>query len=359
MRHCLVIALLAFAAAATSGCATIGYYAQSFAGQYEVLAKRRPIAAVVADPATPIRIRGRLELVGRLREFAAAKLDLPAQGSYASYAAIGRRYVVWNVFATPALSLDPIQSCFPVIGCLSYRGYFSAEGAARHARTLETRGHDVYVGGVAAYSTLGWFDDPVLDTMITWSDTQVARFLFHELAHQKLYVRDDTAFNEAYAEAVAESGVDAWLAATASPDARQAHAQEQRHDGAILTLIATVRDELRTLYSSPAGPDDKRRHKALILTSLRDRYERLRAAGGKDTGYDSWMSSGVNNAKIAAVATYHDDVPAFRNLLAAVSGDFPAFHRASARIGALRPEQRRTCLDGLKVVGPAFLARCQ
>lgn len=341
-----------------TGCTTLGYYTQSIAGQMEILAKRRPIDAVMNDPALPAATRHRLVLVTELRRFASAELKLPDNDSYRDYAALGRRFVVWNVFATPELSLEPLRSCFLVVGCLSYRGYFREQAARTYARGLEEAGNDVYVGGVAAYSTLGWFDDPVLDTMLPWSEVQTARFIFHELAHQQLYVPDDSAFNEAFAEAAADEGIRRWLAAIGDPQRRQRYGAETAHDRQFVDLVIQAKGELAGLYGSNGSLDEKRRGKAGILAALRNGYDTLRAAWGGDTSYDGWMRSGLNNAKIAAVSTYREDVPAFEAVLTAAQGEMARFFELSARIGALPPTLRRQCLEGLKRHGPTHLRRC-
>src|SRR4051812_10885006 len=201
--------LLALSASSLCGC----YLIQAATGQMQIVSKRQPIAEVIRDPATSEKLKARLEYVAAARDFASRELGLPDNESYRSYADLGRPYVVWNVFAAPEFSVEPRQWCFPIAGCVVYRGYFSEAAAQRYARKLRRRGDDVAVGGVAAYSTLGHFKDPVLSTMLGWSDAQLAATLFHELAHQVVYVPGDSQFNESFATVVEEAGLERWLAA--------------------------------------------------------------------------------------------------------------------------------------------------
>ena len=233
-----------------SGCSSLGYYAQQFSGQMEILSNRRPIAQVVSDTAVPAAVRQRLTLIQWMRRFAVDDLGLPDNGSYTTYRDIERPFVIFNVFATPELSLEPVQSCFPLVGCLDYRGFFREYRARRYAETLKRLGYDVYVGGVAAYSTLGWFDDPVINTMIGWSEPQMARHLFHELAHQKLYVTNDTPFNEAFAEAVADIGVERWYRKNGNPTGRDEYRRLVREESAFIHQVLELRRNLLEIFSA-------------------------------------------------------------------------------------------------------------
>jgi len=331
-----------------TGCASLGYYLQSIGGQMEVLGKRRPIEEVIEDSRKPAALRERLKLVTRLREFAASRLSLPDNGSYRHYTDLGREFAVYNVFATPELSLQPIKSCFLVVGCLDYRGYFSEPQARRYARMLLRRGYDVFVGGVAAYSTLGWFNDPVLNTMLTWDEARVAKFIFHELAHQKLYISDDTPFNEAFAETVAEVGLERWLAREVETlHAKRLLAAVQRERDFVHLLLA-ARSDLDRLFASSADVAAKRVGKKRIFETLHESYRALKRAWNGDASYDAWMHDGLNNAKISAVVTYHDAIPAFRTLLARAGQDLPRFYALAGDVGALPPVRRGRCLVRLK-----------
>jgi len=327
------------------GCASLDYYWQAAGGQFELWRRQRPIATVLDDPATPAVLRARLRLVERARAFAAAELALPASGSYTHYAALGREFVVWNVFATPALSLEPVASCFPLVGCLEYRGFFDRPRAERHAAALAASGHDVFVGGVAAYSTLGWFDDPLLDTMLRRDDAELLETLFHELAHQRVYLPGDTAFNEAYAMAVAAVGLERWYAADTA--ALAAWRTAAARDAAVVGLLLDTRRELAEVYGSGAGAEAQRQAKRDAFARLAARYAALKAGWGDDRRYDAWMTQDMNNAKLASVSTYHAHVPAFLQLLQQERGSFPAFHRAVEALAAYPEAVRHACLEAL------------
>ncbi|HTT07707.1 MAG TPA: aminopeptidase [Gammaproteobacteria bacterium] len=332
-----------------SGCANLGYYAQSLHGQWEVSVHSRPIAQILQDACTDEATKEKLRQVLVLRKFAVTALALPDNDSYRAYADLDRPYVVWNVFATPELSLQPVRSCFLVVGCLSYRGYFQEADARAYADELRRAGDDVHVGGVVAYSTLGWFDDPVLNTMLKWDDAHMAKFLFHELAHQKLYVRDDSAFNEAFATAVAEEGWRRWQ------DAHHMAANgnaELAYETGVIHLVLATKGELETLYDSALTVEEKRRAKKEIFNALRADYDVLRQRWeGRYDAYDHWMHGDLNNAKIMAVATYHDLIPAFTTLLAVARGDLPRFYALAATVGRLPPKERSACLEALRQSG--------
>lgn len=351
-------ALLFSACLGLQACSTLGYYAQSVTGQIEVLAKRRPIEAAAEDRGESAERRAQLRRLQQMREFAVSSLGLLDNGSYRSYADLQRRFVIYNVFAAPELSFAPVRSCFLVVGCLDYRGYFSERMARRHAARLQARGMDVYVGGVAAYSTLGWFDDPVLNTMLDWDEAQLAKFLFHELAHQRLYVKDDTAFNEAFAETVAEVGLERWLAARVAPDEADRLRGEEEREKEFVRLILDTRSELESLYSSPAAEATKREGKQAAHDRFRTRYTELRRRWRGDRSYDSWAYGDLNNAKFNAVATYRDSVPAFRTLLALSGGSLSRFYERAARLGQLPGSLRSACLAQLEAAGADLAGAC-
>jgi len=339
-----------------SGCANLSYYAQSLRGQWEVSAHSRPIAQILDDVRTDDATKARLKQVLSLREFAVTTLALPDNGSYRAYADLGRSFVVWNVFATPEFSLQPVRSCFLVVGCLSYRGYFHEADAHAYADELRRAGDDVHVGGVVAYSTLGWFDDPVLNTMLKWDDAHLAKFLFHELAHQKLYVPDDSAYNEAFATTVAEEGWRRWQ------DARHLSANdnpELEYESEVIHLVLSTKTRLEMLYASALADAEKRRSKKEIFDALRDDYDILRHRWqDRYNTYDHWMHGDLNNAKIMAVATYHDLIPAFTALLTAADGDLPRFYALVEMVGRLPLEERSTCLEALRQ-SRAGISRCK
>ena len=347
------IYLLLIALALIGGCASLGYYGQAARGQAEILLGRRDLAAVIADPDTSPELRRKLALARDARVFAARELGLPDNNSYLRYTDLGRPFVVWNVFAAPALSLKPVETCFPVVGCLTYRGYFREARARLHGAELAAAGHDVYVGGVAAYSTLGWFADPLLNTMVSWDDQRLVKTIFHELAHQRFYVSDDTTFNESFAMAVADLGYARWRAAqgvTAAEDVDEAR------DAALIALLIEHRSALKTLYARKDVSDaEKLELKRAQFAALAADYARLRAGWHGDTRYDRWMNEDMNNAKLSSVATYHEFVPAFKALFAAVGEDFTAFYREVEALGKKTAMARKASLQKLIAQQPALL----
>lgn len=333
-----------------SGCASLGYYAQSVGGQWELWHKRRPISTVLAAPDTPTPVRNKLQAVLRMRDFASRELALPDNDSYRSYADLQRPFVVWNVFAAKPYDTTLQQWCFPFAGCVGYRGYFSETAARSYARELNSQGLETYVGGVAAYSTLGWFDDPMLNTVINRSPARIAGLIFHELAHQQLYVKGDTAFNEGFATTVELEGVRRWLAAHGDEAQRRAYAQFRRRQDAFVDLVVQSRDRLQALYDKGLSEAEKQAGKRAIQAHLRQQYQQLKQQWGGYSGYDAWFAQDLNNAQLAAVTTYRDQVPAFQRLLARVGGDMAAFYRACAEVGDMPFKERRVALARVGVV---------
>ncbi len=330
-----------------AGCSTFSYYGQAIGGHFDVMRRAAPIPARIADPATPPELRAKLERVLAIREFASRELGLPDNGSYRSYADVGRPFVVWNVFAAPELSVAPRQSCFPVAGCVGYRGYYGQSDADAFGTGLRKDGFDVFVYGVAAYSTLGWFDDPVLNTFVRYPDVELARLVFHELAHQVVYVKGDTTFNESFAVAVEEEGVRRWTGAQASPAEREAYAASQARRAGFVRLVLRYRDRAAKLYGEPLDASAKRAAKAQLFAELDADYRDLKAKEwGGFAGYDRFFA-GANNAHLASVATYEDLVPAFRALLAREGGDLPRFYAAVKEIARLDKAERDRALAAL------------
>lgn len=326
-----------------SGCSTLAYYWQSISGQLSVMEQARPIDDWLKDQHTPEKLKRRLQMVQQARRYAVQELALPDNDSYRKYADLKRPYVVWNVVATPELSLQPIQSCFPITGCLAYRGYFHKQDAMHYAHKLLKQGNDVYVGGIPAYSTLGWFNDPLLNTMMHWQDYDLVGMLFHELAHQKVYVKNDTRFNEAYAMTVEQEGLSRWMNARGQPQEYKKYLQDRKRYAAFVHMILKARNRLEKLYASKRSPGEKRLGKKHILRGLQQHYRHFRHKWHY-SGYDKWMFSGVNNAKIISIATYHDLVPAFRAVLKSVHGDFTRFHAAVKRLARLPKKERHAQL---------------
>src|SRR5579863_837932 len=328
--------LLGAACLALSGC----YLMQAAAGQWRVMHARVPIASVVADPATPAELRTRLTEVEAARDFAVRELALPDNRSYRSYADVHRAFVVWNVVATAEFSLSPMRWCFPVAGCVAYRGYFHERQARNFALSLEARGLDVVIEGVPAYSTLGKFADPVLSTMLRYDEDELVATIFHELAHQLLYVRNDSEFNEAFATTVEDTGLERWLAHQGEPD-RIAQFRERRAQAReFLGLLGAARARLLRLYATGVPRDELRAGKVQILAALTSQIRALEKRRGVHYPlYDEWIAAGLNNARLASVATYFDCVPGFERLLAENDHDLPRFYAA---VLALAREPRAT-----------------
>jgi predicted aminopeptidase len=315
-----------------AGCATLQYYAQSISGQMDVLSRRRPIQDVIDDPAARESLKASLRSVQEIIAFARDHLLLPDNGSYGSYAELGRSHVAWNVFAAPELSLEPLRWCFPVAGCLSYRGYFKRGNAEKFAVRLESRGYDVHIAPVAAYSTLGWFEDPVIDGMLRRTELELARLLFHELAHQKLYLSGDTEINEAFADAVALIGVEQWQ--SRFPDrADPAFQSDLAVEDSFVRLVLAYRELLRGVYESGRADDEKRARKQALLAALRSDYESLKRPRGDDGMFDDWFASGLNNARLAALSTYRELVPLFIDAYRAADSNLELFY---ARVESLK-----------------------
>lgn len=332
----------AFAAAAAAGtlagCSTLGYYAHLAAGEMAVLRARRPIPQVIADPDTPPGLRQRLQLAQRARAFASDTLKLPRNKSYTTYADIHRPYVMWNVFATPELSLRPVEHCFLFAGCVAYQGFYRRDRAEALADRLARQGDDVWIGGVPAYSTLGHFADPLLSTMDHWSDDEMIGTIFHELAHQEFYVKDDTAFNESFATFVQREGLRQWHADNNLPPPDPTAAERRKQ---FTELVLATRDELQALYASDATDAEKRAGKARAFADLRHKYEHLRETawhGSHD--YDHWFDTPLNNAKLVPFGLYDRGVPAFAALFERCGGDWARFYIAVRKLGNGPAKQR-------------------
>lgn len=321
-------------------CSDLGYYAQAVQGHVKILWARRSIDHLLAEASTPSALKERLRLVQDIRDFASRELHLPDNDSYRSYADIKRVDVVTNVVAAPEFSLQPVTWCFPFAGCVSYRGYYDPLDAEIFAASLRQQGYDVDLYGVSAYSTLGWFDDPVLNTFLDRSEAALAGLIFHELAHQQLYVKDDSSFSEAFAEVVEGEGVKCWLAHRGKSRPTASVEGENRQQ-AFVNLLLQSRRELELLYGSGKSAEVMREEKRNIFSQLHQRYELLRDQEWKGyRGFDRWFERPVNNARLAAVATYHDRKPPFLALLGQVKGDLIRFYREAAEL-AKRPRAER------------------
>jgi len=316
-----------------SGC----YLIQTANGQMDLMSKRQPIARVIADPSASADLKSRLQGVLEMREFAVRELGLPDNGSYRSYADVGRPFVVWNVFAAPEFSVQPKRWCFPVAGCVVYRGYFSEPKARSFAARLHAQGNDVHVGGVPAYSTLGHFDDPVLSTMMAWSDVRLAAIMFHELTHQLVYVPGDTSFNEAFASVVEVEGVHRWLAAHQRETELAAFKTGRERQIQISQLLNTGRERLRILYASAVEESVMRERKLAELERLAGEYRALLASWSGAAASDNRIAQDLNNAYLASVAAYEECVPGLERLLAEAGNDLPLFYQ---RVKSLAREEQ-------------------
>jgi predicted aminopeptidase len=354
-RKWLVAPALLLAVLAMSGCQTLSYYGQAIKGQYQIVAHEQKIEKLFADPQTPASLKAKLELVQSLRAFAAKELKLPVDGHYQKYVDLHRAFVVWNVEAAPEFSLEPKKWWYPLVGSLEYRGYFAERGARRYAARLKQKGYDVYVGGVEAYSTLGWFKDPVLNTFISNAESDLAETIFHELGHQRVFASGDTDFNEAFATTVGQEGARRWLRAQGNHAAGQKYLAELRRTDQFAHLVAQTREQLERLYGderSEGGklkatrkqrmdsPEQLRQRKQQVIDQMQQEYAQLKAQWGGDTGYDDWFARPVNNAQLNSVAAYYDLVPGFERLLALNGGDLEKFYDAASRL-AKEPKAER------------------
>lgn len=322
---CLLAASLLLA-----GCETLTYYLQAAGGQLALLSRSRPIEDLLVDPATPPPLREKLRLALSIRNFAVTELKLPDNGSYRSYAGLDRPYAVWNVVSAPEFSLKALKSCFPIVGCVSYRGFFAQEDAEVHAATLRATGSDIYVYGVPAYSTLGRFDDPLLSTFIRYPDAELARLLFHELAHQVVYVKDDSTFNESFAVVVEREGVRRWLAATGRGAQLQAFLDGQKRRAEFRAQLDQARARLQLLYRTRLAPEEMRARKRAEFEALKP----VLAANPR------FAHAEPNNALLASFATYTDLTGTFEYLLAEEGGDLGKFYRKVKTLAANEPSNR-------------------
>jgi predicted aminopeptidase len=328
-----------------NGCASVSYYGQLASGQLQLLRAREPVSSVIADPGRDQQLRAHLTQSQKARTFASQHLHLPDNQSYRLYADIGRPFVVWNVFATPEFSLTPQNHCFPIAGCVAYRGYYSQSAARGEAALQRMQGMDVSIGGVEAYSTLGWFNDPIISSMMGWGDERLATLIFHELAHQRLYVKDDTEFNESFASFVEQEGTRQWRAfrGLAPDDGVQVQRREQ-----FLQLILDTRRHLEWLYSLPLPTDQMRQRKAATFERLRGDYRLLRdSQWAGDNRYDAWINAPMNNARLLPFGLYDQRVPAFAVLFRQVGGDWLKFYAAAEQLGTLPVDKRKAALEVL------------
>jgi predicted aminopeptidase len=360
-KKLLTILLLGIIVAGVSGCRTIGYYAQAIKGQYQIFAHQQLIDKLVADPQTPAVLRKQLELVTQLRVYARDELKLPVDGNYLKFVDVHRPYVVWNVQAAPQFSLQPRTWWYPLVGSLEYRGYFSESGARKYAARYGKKGDDVYVDGIEAYSTLGWFKDPILNTFIDRNEPELAEVIFHELGHKRVFARGDTDFNEAYATTVGQEGARRWLRASGKTNLLESYTVALQRNGQFVHLIMSTREELQTVYGDtldedgkvkaakipPMPPAQLKAGKERVFADLHSNYEKLKLSWGGYSGYDDWFAHEMNNAKLNTIANYYDFLPAFQWVLELNGGDMEKFYVEVERLSKMDKKERHQWLRDL------------
>lgn len=349
----LVLALLA------TGCQSTRFYTQAVSGQWEILVHRRSIDGLLKSADTPVRLRRELRLIKDLTAFAASELHLPGGGEFSSYADIGRPYVVWNIHAAPAFSVEAKTWWYPLVGRLEYQGYFKKQMAMDYARKLRRQGFDVFTAGVTAYSTLGWFDDPVLNTFVDEPEGELADLIFHELAHRRLFIPGDTDFNEAFASSVAREGVQRWLRHRHDSKALAEYLDNRRTEDELVARILSTRKRLENLYASARdlGPADLIARKSAILESLRDDYQMIRRDHPEYHDYDEWMAAPINNAQLNTIDTYYQLMPGFAARLHELHDDLGAFYQDVAAMRHINKVERREILAAARarLVKPGVL----
>jgi len=338
--------LLLFVVAAAGGCASLRYYAHVAHGQVALLAGREPIERAIGDVRLDATVRERLRGALAARRFASDRLALPRNRSYTSYVQLDRPFVTWSVFAAAEFSVEPLTHCFPFAGCVAYRGYFDRAHADRAAKELGRQGYETAVRGVAAYSTLGWFADPIVSSMLRGGDDELDRVIFHELAHQLLYVPGDTAFNESYASFVADEGLREWRLA----NGRSAADDQAAHDDAFTRIVLGLREQLRKLYASSQDDAAKRQGKAATIDAFRRHYAELRdREWNGDHSYDAWVAAPINNASLVPFGLYDRWFGAFAALFADSGNDWTAFHARVRDLARVPQNERDRRLAALQV----------
>ncbi len=335
-----------------SACESIQYYGQAVSGQLYILTHRQTLTKLLSDPAVSPHLQKQLERISAIRTFAASQLQLPLESHYSTYVELGQPFVVWNVSAVPEFSLQPLTWCYPIAGCVSYRGYFNEAAAQEKASAMAIKGYDVYVGGVAAYSTLGWFSDPILSSIINRQEYELASLIFHELAHQVVYIAGETQFNESFATTVEREGVRRWLQNTRdnrtdTESLTTAVAESIRRQQQFVELVQKAAAYLQYMYNSTLSLPEKRSAKNQRQQQMRSDYARLKVSWQGYNGYDKWFGGELNNAQLATVTTYNNLVPAFASMLDMASGDLPLFYKNVAALAQLNPAQRQEQLQEL------------
>ena len=337
-------AVLIFSSLTVSACSSFGYYMDLMAGHSELMEQQKPIKEILADKEIKPKLRELLETSQNIRNFATKSLHLPENDSYRLYADLKRRYAVWNVVATKEFSTEPKKWCFLFVGCLNYRGYFSKDDATAYANELKKEGYDVFLAGAKAYSTLGWFDDPLLNTMMYKSEARRAGIIFHELAHQVVYIENDSAFNEAFATTVEEEGIRRWMLKSGKEKEHQAHLRNKKRDTEINNLLQATREELKELYKIKESDKEKRENKKHAFLKMQNKYQQLKESWNGYNAYDHWMKQGLNNAHLLLISTYHELVPTFQAVLKKENNNLKSFYRAVEKLGENNKEERKNRL---------------
>ena len=310
----------------------------------QILRKQQPIADLIENPQTPTALQEKLLLIQSARTFAQTELLLPVNDHYLNYVELNRPYVVWNVFAAPEFSLTPETWCFPIVGCVVYRGYFKEADARRFGEALVQKGFDVYIGGAIAYSTLGWFDDPILSTFINLSESDTVALIFHELAHGLLYIPDDTAFNESFATAIEQEGLKRWQKFTGQHQGYADWQRQRRYRQQFTALVSKYRTRLKALYESTLSTAEKRYQKAAIFNRMQNEFRFLKSNQPEWAVYAAWFNRPLNNAQLISVSTYHDWVPAFSHMLSESNGDLETFYEKCRQLAKKAPRERHRIL---------------
>lgn len=330
-----------------TSCADLGYYLHSARGHFDIINKQQDIHHLLQEEEIPGNLQHQLRRVLEIRDFAFQQLQLPRSDSYSAYADLGRDHALKNLFAAEEFSIRSKQWCYPVVGCAGYRGFFDQQRLDQFVRNLQQENYDIYIARVSAYSTLGWFDDPVLNTFIHWPDYRLAGLIFHELAHQQLYVDGDTQFNESFATAVQQAGVERWLQYQGKTEQLQRYRRHLQNRQQVIGLIQQARQDLDKVYQQQIDEDTKRKRKADRLQQLKQQYQSLAQSFEVKDGFHQWFNRDINNAQLASLSTYHDWVPAFRRLLEQQQQDFQAFYREVAELAELEKPLRDQCLAKL------------
>lgn len=353
MRFIISIALLLL-----SGCADLGYYWHSASGHLGVMSDRVSIKKILADETTDPALRERLLQVQEIRAFSIEHLKLPDNDSYRSFVQLDRPYVVQNLFAAPEFSTRLHQWCYPIIGCASYRGYYDEERLEKYATGLEQQGFELHIGKVSAYSTLGWFDDPVLSSFINWPDYRLAGLIFHELTHQQIYIDDDTTFNESLASAVQQAGTELWLEHHGKTEQLERFKRWLVYREQVIELIIRTQEKLNLMYQSDLEDDQKRVSKQEIFDSARHQHQAIAQQHGVTAGFTRWFTEDLNNAKIGSVAAYNTQVAAFLNILIAHQSNFEHFYAYIKQLSESERGQRDRCLDHWKTHTKPEIENC-